>query len=99
VRKILLAGVTALGLPGTASAADFALATTAPTPLFTWTGCYLGSNGGWIAGGDKYRHAAYIGALPRDIAFHGIIDGVPTYKGASNNWLWRGAMRVSLVRT
>ncbi|MEZ5890668.1 MAG: hypothetical protein R3D52_10810 [Xanthobacteraceae bacterium] len=88
MRKILLAGGAALGLIGTASAADFALATTAPAPLFTWTGCYLGINGGWIGGGDKYRHAAYIGALPREIAFHGMDHGAPTYETLYNDYYY-----------
>ena len=55
MRKILLASVAALGLAGTASAADLAVrAPLAPVPLFSWTGCYLGINGGWIGGRDEY---------------------------------------------
>ena len=54
MRKFLLASVAALGLAGTASAADLAVRAPVPVPLFTWTGCYLGINGGWIKGADDY---------------------------------------------
>jgi len=54
MRKFLLASVAALGLAGTASAADLAVRAPVPVPLFTWTGCYLGINGGWIGGRDEY---------------------------------------------
>jgi outer membrane immunogenic protein len=54
MRKILLASVAALGLAGTASAADLAVRAPLPVPLFSWTGCYLGVNGGWIGGNDDY---------------------------------------------
>jgi outer membrane immunogenic protein len=35
--------------------------------VFSWTGCYLGVNGGWIGGRDEYSHSTYVGALPRVI--------------------------------
>jgi outer membrane immunogenic protein len=54
MKRILLASVAALGLAGTASAADLAVRAPAVAPLFTWTGCYLGINGGWIGGNDDY---------------------------------------------
>jgi outer membrane immunogenic protein len=55
MKKILLASVAALGLAGTASAAELAVAPAPlPVPIFTWTGCYLGINGGWIGGNDDY---------------------------------------------
>jgi outer membrane immunogenic protein len=56
MKRILLASVAALGLAGTASAAELAVRAPAPlpVPLFTWTGCYLGINGGWIGGNDDY---------------------------------------------
>jgi outer membrane immunogenic protein len=55
MRKLLLASVAALGFAGTASAAELAVrAPLAPVPLFSWTGCYLGINGGWIGGRDEY---------------------------------------------
>jgi len=55
MKRILLASVAALGLAGTASAADLAVkAPVVYAPVFTWTGCYLGINGGWIGGNDDY---------------------------------------------
>jgi outer membrane immunogenic protein len=54
MKRILLASVAALGLAGTASAADLAVRAPVPVPLFSWTGCYLGINGGWIKGSDDY---------------------------------------------
>lgn len=55
MKRILLASVAALGLAGTASAADLAVrAAPVPVPLFTWTGCYLGINGGWIGQETSY---------------------------------------------
>ncbi len=56
MKRILLASVAALGLAGTASAADLAVRAPVPVPLFSWTGCYLGINGGWIGGKDEYSH-------------------------------------------
>ena len=61
MRKILLAGVAALGLAGSASAADLAVAPAPlPVPIFTWTGCYLGINGGWIGARDEYSHHSFV---------------------------------------
>ena len=54
MKRILLASVAALGLAGTASAADLAVRAPVPVPLFSWTGCYLGINGGWIGSNDDY---------------------------------------------
>ncbi|MGA8156996.1 MAG: hypothetical protein WB822_12480 [Rhodoplanes sp.] len=52
---ILLARVFAVGLAGTASAADLAVEPVVYTPAFTWTGCYLGINGGWIGSDESYE--------------------------------------------
>ena len=54
MKRILLASVAALGLAGTASAADLAVRAPVPVPLFSWTGCYLGINGGWIGSNHDY---------------------------------------------
>ena len=62
MKRILLASVAALGLAGTASAADLAVQAPAVVPLFTWTGCYLGINGGWIGGNDDYTTSPRIAA-------------------------------------
>jgi outer membrane immunogenic protein len=67
MKKILLASVAALGLAGSASAADMAVKAPPLVPVFSWTGCYLGVNGGWIGGRDEYSHSTYVGALPRII--------------------------------
>lgn len=74
MKRILLASVAALGLAGTASAADLAVkAPVVYAPVFTWTGCYLGINGGWIGGNDDYttsRQGALAGegSTPADVA-------------------------------
>ncbi|MEZ5784996.1 MAG: outer membrane beta-barrel protein [Xanthobacteraceae bacterium] len=54
MRKILLASVAALGLAGTAAAADLPVAPVVYAPVFTWTGCYLGVNGGWIGSDESF---------------------------------------------
>lgn len=55
MKRILLASVAALGLAGTASAADLAVkAPVVYAPAFTWSGCYLGINGGWIGSDESY---------------------------------------------
>lgn len=54
MKRILLASVAALGLAGTASAADLAVAPVVYAPAFTWTSCYLGVNGGWIGSNEDY---------------------------------------------
>jgi outer membrane immunogenic protein len=66
MRKVLLASVAALGFAGTASAADLAVRAPVPVPLFSWTGCYLGINGGWIGGRDEYAtsRTVFPGFLP-----------------------------------
>jgi outer membrane immunogenic protein len=60
MKRILLASVAALGLAGTASAADLAVQAPAVVPLFTWTGCYLGINGGWIGSNSDYSTSRQI---------------------------------------
>lgn len=61
MRKLLFASVAALALGGTASAADLAVAPVAYVPAFTWTGCYLGANGGWIGSNESYKSYALTG--------------------------------------
>lgn len=64
MKRILLASVAALGLVGTASAADLAVkAPVVYAPLFTWTGCYLGANGGWVGSDESYK-TYYAGIAP-----------------------------------
>ena len=66
MKRILLASVAALGLAGTASAADLAVKAPPLVPVFTWSGCYLGANAGWIGGNDAYtlQPAGLWGTVP-----------------------------------
>ena len=81
MKRILLASVAALGLAGTASAADLAVRAPVPVPLFSWTGCYLGINGGWIGGNDDYATSRRIlygfgdpdAAQPADVALLSVL--------------------------
>ena len=68
MRKFLLASVAALGFAGTASAADLAVAPVVYAPAFTWTGCYLGINGGWIGSDESYTSNFDVIGGPRDPA-------------------------------
>ena len=56
MKRILLASGAALGLAGTASAADLAVQELSLVPVFTWSGCYLGANAGWIGEPRKVYH-------------------------------------------
>src|SRR5262249_23768817 len=62
MRKFLLAGALAVGLPATASAADLPMP---PAPVvapvvYSWTGCYIGGNvGGVWRGGDNWTDARF----------------------------------------
>lgn len=50
IKTLLLAGVSTLAIAGTAAAADLRPAYTKappPPPAFSWTGFYVGVNGGW----------------------------------------------------
>src|SRR4051812_7410824 len=57
MKKLLLAGGALAALvAGPAMAADTAApAYKAPPPvhIYSWTGCYIGANAGWIGGGDR----------------------------------------------
>jgi len=59
MKKILLAGVALAALGGVASAADLAVkAPYAPPPaLWSWTGFYVGINGGYSTGADDYTQS------------------------------------------
>src|SRR5947208_3079498 len=60
MKNLLLtaSALVAFAAAGTAGAAD--LPVKAPVmapvlaPAFSWTGCYIGGNAGWIGGGDRY---------------------------------------------
>ena len=89
MKRILLASVAALGLAGTASAADLAVQAPPVVPLFTWTGCYLGINGGWIGGNDDYTTSRRLLAPISDPNTEANGDGVPAGAAplAANNLL------------
>src|SRR5437773_11795748 len=54
---VLLSGVLSLGAIGAASAADMAVKARPlppPVPVFSWSGCYIGGNAGWIESDGRY---------------------------------------------
>src|SRR5262245_35897295 len=59
MKKLLLAGVALAALGGVASAADLAVKTPyAPPPaMWSWTGFYVGINGGYSTGADDYTQS------------------------------------------
>lgn len=56
MKKIALAAAAvAILMTGAVSAADMAVkARPAPVLAYSWTGCYVGGNAGWIEGNDRY---------------------------------------------
>jgi outer membrane immunogenic protein len=57
MKKIAWAALALISLTGTASAADMAVKARPlppPAPVLTWTGCYVGANGGGMWGYDRY---------------------------------------------
>lgn len=48
MKNLLLAGAAILAIGGTASAADLAVTAPLAPPVFSWGGCYVGVNGGWV---------------------------------------------------
>jgi len=62
MKKLILAGVAAFALASSsASAADMpvkAAPVAAPAPVFTWTGCYIGVEGGGAWGRSQHIGAA-----------------------------------------
>jgi outer membrane immunogenic protein len=66
MRKYLLAGVALAALSGAASAADMAVKApyAPPPPLWSWTGFYVGINGGYSTGADDYTQSLVIPPAP-----------------------------------
>jgi len=53
-----IASAISLGAMGAASAADMPVkARPAPVPVFSWSGCYVGGNAGWIGGDGTHTTA------------------------------------------
>src|SRR5438128_109498 len=65
--RLGFAGVTAIGIPLAAQAADIRTPVykgPAPTPLyFSWTGCYLGGHAGLAAGHTTWQDVLPIGTI------------------------------------
>src|SRR5690348_15853345 len=64
----ILTGVLALGAAGAASAADMAVKARPlppPVPVYNWTGCYIGIEGGGAWG--RSRHTNQVGGVNTDI--------------------------------
>jgi outer membrane immunogenic protein len=55
MKRVALGALSVLALAGAASAADMPLKAplVAPPPAFSWTGCYIGGNGGWIGNDSR----------------------------------------------
>jgi outer membrane immunogenic protein len=91
MKKVLLAGVALLALgSAAATAADLPSRRAAPAPyaaplpVFTWTGFYLGAQGGGVAGGDfDFRGP---GAAP--ITGRASVGGFVAGGQVGYNWQW-----------
>ncbi|HEY7248087.1 MAG TPA: outer membrane beta-barrel protein [Xanthobacteraceae bacterium] len=107
MKKVLLVGAALAGLAaGQANAADLARPTPvyrAPPPpvtYFTWTGCYIGGNGGWLWARKDWSNDVAIPALgafppaPAGASFssHDVNGGVGGVQGGCNyqvsNWVF-----------
>ena len=96
MKKFILAGVfgAVLTVSAPANAADLGLVYGAPVPVFSWTGCYIGSNIGWGWG----RETVSIPNL-------GVTTGVPELAGVSLSSVtgntsgsrrWSGRLQLSI---
>src|ERR1700739_1191270 len=85
--RLTLAAVTLAALAGSATAADLGARAPAPyqpspppSPLFSWTGCYIGGNigGGWASKSSNDITGAVTGVIGADLGSHtasGFIGG------------------------
>ena len=84
VKKLLLAGLATSALIAPAMAADMPIPA---APVITWTGFYLGVNGGWGMGIDNSVHSVGVPGQCTDFSSSGCfgLGGIPgnTYSGFS----------------
>jgi outer membrane immunogenic protein len=90
MRKVLLSTVALMAMAGAASAADLPSSKAPPpvyvppAPIFTWTGFYIGIEGGGDFRRYKYRWAGADYGLDKDA---GLIGGVVGYNWQMNNFV------------
>jgi opacity protein-like surface antigen len=96
MKRFLLSSVALLGFATVAGAADLPRRTAPPVfapvyaPVFTWTGFYVGVNGGYGWGNDNDDNGAFVGLLDPGLV-------TPRFGGGSIAWdelrqrrlLWR----------
>jgi outer membrane immunogenic protein len=87
-------GLVALGLAGTASAADMAVKAPPPAPLpviYNWSGFYIGANGGWGDSHSCWNFVAVAGAVFPDGCRDrsgGLVGGQIGYRWQSNQFVF-----------
>src|SRR5437660_2808017 len=73
MKKFLLAGTALIGLVGAASAADMAVKApvyrAAPVAAWSWSGFYIGINGGYSVGTDEYTQSHTFPGFPGFVVF------------------------------
>jgi outer membrane immunogenic protein len=100
MKKVLLGtvGLVALGMAGSASAADLAARpyTKAPPPpvaaVYDWTGFYIGANGGWGRGDKRWEAVDVTGVRIGSEGSHdadgGVAGGQIGYRWQTGTWVW-----------
>src|SRR5712671_5345055 len=75
MKKLLLGSFVALAMGGAAMAADMPLKAPPPVAVFSWTGCYVGIEGGGAWGRSKHREPGFTSPV-----------GVPIGGADVTNW-------------
>src|SRR5262249_7404674 len=91
MRKLLLAGAAVFALPASSFAADIpvkALAYKAPPPMFSWTGCYGGIEGGWSWGRSRVTFADDGDLAVTDHVRGGLAGGTLGCNWQNGSWVW-----------
>ena len=114
MKKLFLAGTALIAvLSGSAMAADLSRPRPAPpvytkappAPLFTWTGCYIGANGGGIWTRTEVTEVA-TGLSDGSVDFSGGLGGGQVgcnYQfsswvvGIQGDWDWSGASGIAIL--